>query len=95
MAIEDLYSNLSTPLTRGDACSIMGQKTLSGLIEKEASLRLLNSATSERDRARLDSVSRERSGDWLTALPSKAPGLHLRMSEFILAVRYRLGLPIL
>ena len=39
-------------------------------------------------------MSREGSGDWLTALPSKALGLHLRMSEFILAVRYRLGLPI-
>ena len=72
----------------------MRQKALSGLIEKEASLRLFNAATSERDKARLNCVSREGSGDWLTALPSKALGLHLRMSEFILAVRYRLGLPI-
>ena len=61
---------------------------------KEASLRLFNAATSEKDKARLNCVSREGSGDWLTALPSKALGLHLRMSEFILAVRYRLGLPI-
>ena len=91
--LEDLNSYLSTPLTRGEACS-MRQKALSGLIEKEASLRLLDSATSERDKARLNCVSREGSGDWLTALPSKALGLHLRMSEFILAVRYRLGLPI-
>ena len=92
-ALEQLNSNLSTPLTRGEACS-MRQKALSGLIEKEASLRLFNAATSERDKARLNCVSREGSGDWLTALPSKALGLHLRMSEFILAVRYRLGLPI-
>ena len=52
----------------------MRQKALSGLIEKEASLRLFNAATSERDKARLNCVSREGSGDWLTALPSKALG---------------------
>ena len=69
-ALEQLNSNLSTPLTRGEACS-MRQKALSGLIEKEASLRLFNAATSERDKARLNCVSREGSGDWLTALPSK------------------------
>ena len=61
-ALEQLNSNLSTPLSRGEACS-MRQKALSGLIEKEASLRLFNAATSERDKARLNCVSREGSGD--------------------------------
>ena len=72
----------------------MSQKALSELIDKAAAQRLQNAAASERDLARLNCVARDGSGDWLTALPSKALGLHLRKSEFILAARYRLGLPI-
>ena len=72
----------------------MRQRHLSGLIDMEAKQRLHNAAVSERDKARLNCVAREGCGDWLTALPSKALGLHLRKSEFILAARYRLGLPI-
>ena len=89
----DLNSRLAEPLTRGEACA-MSQRALSGLVDKEAALRLHNGAVLERDKARLNCVARDGSGDWLTALPSKALGLHLRKSEFILAARYRLGLPI-
>ena len=64
------------------------------MIDEEAASQLAEAASETRDKARLNCVSREGAGDWLTALPSKALGLHLRRSEFILAVRYRLGLPI-
>ena len=92
-ALADLNSLLQEPLTKTEACA-MKQRALSGLIDKEAAERLHNGAVSERDKARLNCVARDGSGDWLTALPSKALGLHLRKSEFILAARYRLGLPI-
>ena len=93
-ALADLNSCLGeATFSREEACS-MKQRFLSSLIDKEAALRLHNKAASERDKARLNCVAREGSGDWLTALPSKALGLHLRKSEFILAARYRLGLPI-
>ena len=91
--LAELNSRLGEPLTKVEACA-MSQRVLSGLIDKEAAQRLQNSAGSDRDKARLNCVAREGSGDWLTALPSKALGLHLRKSEFILAARYRLGLPI-
>ena len=64
------------------------------LIDTEAASKLFSSASETRDKARLNCVSREGAGDWLTALPSKSLGLHLRKSEFILATHYRLGLPV-
>ena len=64
------------------------------MIDEEGASRLSEAAKETRDKARLNCVAREGAGDWLTALPSKSLGLHLRRSEFILAVRYRLGLPI-
>ena len=33
-------------------------------------------------------------GDWLTALPNRALGLHLRGQEFVYRAKYRLGLPV-
>ena len=47
-----------------------------------------------REKARLASLSLPHSGDWLNCAPLKALGLHLRSAEFVLAVKYRLGLPI-
>ena len=89
----------SLNLQLGEVLSIqeargLRQKALSGLIDCEAASRLLEAAAGTRDRARLNCVSRAGAGDWLSALPSKALGLHLRKSEFILAARYRLGLPV-
>ena len=92
-ALAELNSHLEEPLSKEEACA-MSQRALSGLIDKEAALRLLNGAVTERDKARLNCVARDGSGDWVTAPPSKALGLHLRKSEFFLAARYRLGLPI-
>ena len=94
---ERALANLNLHL--GEALCLEGataqkQKALSGLIDSEAASRLREAAAGTRDRARLNCVSRAGAGDWLSALPSKALGLHLRKCELILAARYRLGLPI-
>ena len=47
-----------------------------------------------RERARLASLSLAHSGDWLNCAPVRSLGLHLRPPEFVLAAKYRLGLPI-
>ena len=44
-----------------------------------------------RDIARLASIGLPHSGDWLNVVPSPALGLHLRPTEFIVSVKYRLG----
>ena len=48
----------------------------------------------EREQARLLAVALDHTGDWLNTPPLKALGLHLRSSEFILATKYRLGMPV-
>ena len=72
----------------------MTQRQISGLVDAEASSRLLQATEDRRDKARLNCVGRAGAGDWLTALPSTALGLHLRKVEFLTAVKYRLGLPV-
>ena len=47
-----------------------------------------------RERARVASVSLPHAGDWLVVAPLVALGLHLRPQEFVLAVKYRLGLAV-
>ena len=74
--------------------SSMTQRKISALVDEESHSRLIEAVTVPRELARLKCVSREGAGDWLTALPSKTLGLHLRKTEFITAIRYRLGLPI-
>ena len=92
-ALTSLNLHLGQVLSIEEARAL-SQKALSGLIDCEAASRLKEAATGTRDKARLNCVSRQGAGDWLSALPSKALGLHLRKSEFILALRYRLGLPV-
>ena len=48
----------------------------------------------EREKARLLAVTLDHTGDWLNTPPLKALGLHLRSSEFVLASKYRLGMPV-
>ena len=43
-----------------------------------------------REKARLGSLSLPHAGDWLNCAPIKSLGLHLRPSEFVLAVKYSL-----
>ena len=47
-----------------------------------------------REMARISSLSLPYAGAWLNATPSPALGLHLRPSEFVVSVQYRLGLNI-
>ena len=44
-----------------------------------------------REKARLGSLSLPHAGDWLNCAPIKSLGLHLRPSEFVLAVKYCTG----
>ena len=45
-----------------------------------------------RERARLASLSLPHAGDWLNTPPLAALGLHLHASEFVLVLKYRLGM---
>ena len=47
-----------------------------------------------REIARLASLGLPHAGDWLNVPPIPALGLHLRPSEFISTVKYRLGVPV-
>ena len=42
----------------------------------------------------MSSLGLPHAGSWLSVVPSPALGLHLRASEFIPAVKYRLGIPV-
>ena len=48
----------------------------------------------EREMARLLSLTLDHTGDWLNTPPIKALGLHLRSPEFVLALKYRPGMPV-
>ena len=61
----------------------MTQRSLSSLVDERTSSQLLESVLDPRDSGRLRCIAREGAGDWLTAFPSKALGLHLRKSEFV------------
>ena len=91
--LQALNCQLGDPLTL-EGLNLMTQRQISGLVDTESASRVLQSAEGERNKARLNCLAREGAGDWLTAIPSKALGLHLRRIEFITAVKYRLGLPI-
>ena len=49
---------------------------------------------SDREKARLASLSLEHSGDWLNCPPIPALGIHLRGPEFVVAAKFRLGLDV-
>ena len=80
-------------------------ESLSGVSQKEASLKVdllnqslllhhINEEGEAREIARMASLGLPRAGSWLSVVPSPALGLHLRASEIIPIVKYRLGLPI-
>ena len=92
-SLEALNCQLGDPLTK-EGVRVMTQRQISGLVDTEAASRLKQATSEVRDKARLNCLAREGAGDWLTAIPSKVLGLHLRRREFITAVKYRLGAPI-
>ena len=44
--------------------------------------------------ARLLSVGLPHAGDWLNVIPSPTLGLHMKSPEFVISVKYRLGVPV-
>ena len=72
------------------------QRQMSLKVDQHVHQQLLEGVGEEedRERARLASLNLQHAGDWLNTAPLKALGLHLRAAEFILVVKYRLGLPV-
>ena len=70
------------------------QKQVSHNLDLQAQKSLYNGAADPRERARLGCVLLSHSGDWLNAIPSKAMNIHMRPSEFRVAAKYRLGIPV-
>ena len=80
----------------------MATESLIGVSQKAASVKvdlvnqslLLNHIQegNVRDLARLSSLGLKYAGSWLSVVPSPALGLHLRPTEFVPIVRYRLGI---
>ena len=64
------------------------------LSNKTRLLLLISEANKEREIARMASLGLPHAGNWLSVVPSPALGLHLRPSEFIPAIKYRLGIPV-
>ena len=77
-----------------------GQRALSLEIDKveEEELKTqviaLGGVTGVRENARLTCLSQPYAGSWLNVVPSPALGLHLRASEFVPAVKLRLGMDV-
>ena len=55
---------------------------------------LLGNQTSNREKARLLSLTLPQSGAWLSAPPIPRLGLHLQPNEFRAALKYRIGVPL-
>ena len=68
--------------------------SISQVIDEVALNKLIENQTSEREKARLLSLSLPQSGAWLSAAPIPALGLHLLPNEFLAAVKYRISAPI-
>ena len=95
----DLYNNLVDPpdsLTSDfvdNSCSSTTQKFLSNKIEDCQFRKLFNNSTPI-DRARLLSISPPHTSAWLSVTPSPSMGLHLEPSEFQVAIKWSLGIPV-
>ena len=80
-------------------------ETLTGVSQKMASLKIdlsnqslllqqISEEGEEREIARMASLGLPHAGCWLSVVPSPSLGLHLRASEFIPVLKYRLGMPV-
>ena len=70
---------------------VSSQKILSHRVDQHYAKLLNDRVVDERGKARLNSLTVRRAGDWLNTIPVKPLGLHLRPREFTVAVKYRLG----
>ena len=84
-------------LTTKEELHGLTQKMLGIKIDKHNHAKLKDEVIQEgnpREMARLASLSLPYSGAWLDAAPVAALGLYLQPSEFTMAARYRLGIPV-
>ena len=70
------------------------QKKIQEAVDTEKFSELLTNQSSNREKARLQSLCLPHSGAWLAAPPVHALGLHLSPSEFQISVKYRLGISV-
>ena len=73
----------------------LSQKTASltiDLYNRDALLQHYTTAGEIREIARLKSLRLPHAGEWLNVVPSPSLGLHLRPLEFVLVLKYRLGI---
>ena len=78
-------------LSAGDSLPIGNQRVLDSAVVTHTFSSLLNSQTSQYNRARLLAVAAAHSGDWLHAVPISACGLRLSDESLRVAVGLRLG----
>ena len=69
-------------------------KKIQEAVDTEKFSELLRNQSSNREKARLQSLCLPHSGAWLAAPPVPALGLHLSPSEFQISVKYRLGIAV-
>ena len=69
------------------------QSKIQEVLDEVALNKLIENHTSEREKARLLSLSLPQSGAWLSAALIPALGLHLLPNKFRAAVKYRVGAP--
>ena len=94
----DHYKNLVDPpdsLTDSfdNSCSSLTQKFLSNKIE-DCQFRKLFDKSTPFDRTHLLSISSPHASAWLSVTPSPSMGLHLEPSEFQVAIKWWLGIPV-
>ena len=95
----DLYNHLVdppnslTPDSVDNSSSPLPQKFLSNKIENGQFRKLFDNSTLI-DRARLLSISSPHASAWLSVTPSPSVGLHLEPSEFQVAIKWWLGIPV-
>ena len=75
-----------------EALGIVGQKSLSYMVDCRFHRDLQEEATEAREKARFNLVSLKKAGCRLNAIPSGNCGLHLKGREFGVMMHYCLGL---
>ena len=105
---EEVVANVPEPVLnqisekQGDEASV---ESLVGVSQKASSLKIdlfnqsillhhIHEEGQDRDIARLRSLGLPHAGDWLSVVPMPALGLHLRPSEFVPCLKYRLGVQV-
>ena len=97
---QDIVNNISIYLGMEPSLEMIdshSQKEFSNMVDNHNLEKLKTKLEEEgntREIARLASLGLPHAGAWLDAVPIPALGLYLHPSEFVLAVRYRIGSPV-